>query len=272
NEFSVEICGALKSIVATGARLLRRSGLRGQHKAAVIRLGFMEILRYVQRFYRLCWRDEAHTDQSCGMGDIISSWLQHQGSTHDGSGPLGMHDLVTTCYGGRNRKLGEAMVLTGKPLRQLEKEMLDGQRLQGPLIAAEVHRALQEEGPAATVPLMVASETRSDCRCSAANSGEPELPELQSRCNAPAQDDCVRHSFSHFAAHCQRLTASRIDLEELRERTPSPFLRNIEKMLRNFIVITAEKMRHSVWMLQLLLLLLWQPPCDCVSISRDKGS
>uniref|UniRef100_A0A1I8G821 Lachesin-like n=1 Tax=Macrostomum lignano TaxID=282301 RepID=A0A1I8G821_9PLAT len=43
-------------------------------------------------------------------------------------------------------------------------------------------------------------------------------------------------------------------------------------MLRNLPVITAEKMRHSVWMLQLLLLLLWQPPCDCVSISRDKES
>ncbi|PAA66267.1 hypothetical protein BOX15_Mlig024885g1 [Macrostomum lignano] len=160
NEFSVEICGALKSIVATGAGFCDALGFGDNTKAAVIRLGFMEILRYVQRFYGSAGVTKRTLMQSCGMGDIISSCYNTKdvkwAATHDGSGPLGMHDLVTTCYGGRNRKLGEAMVLTGKPLRQLEKEMLDGQRLQGPLIAAEVHRALQEEGQLQRFPLMVA--------------------------------------------------------------------------------------------------------------------
>uniref|UniRef100_A0A1I8FDE8 NAD_Gly3P_dh_C domain-containing protein n=1 Tax=Macrostomum lignano TaxID=282301 RepID=A0A1I8FDE8_9PLAT len=221
NEFSVEICGALKSIVATGpasATLWASGTTQGCCDPAGLH-GDTAICAAV---LRLRWRDEAHTDAELRHRDIISSCYNTKdvkwAATHDGSGPLGMHDLVTTCYGGRNRKLGEAMVLTGKPLRQLEKEMLDGQ--------PEVHRALQEEGQLQRFPLMVAV---------------------------------------HLI--CSGQMKPRDFIEQLREH---PEHINIEKMLRNLPVITAEKMRHSVWMLQLLLLLLWQPPCDCVSISRDK--
>ena len=42
------------------------------------------------------------------------------------------------CYGGRNRKVSEAFVRTGKPLDELEAEMLGGQKLQGPMTAKEV--------------------------------------------------------------------------------------------------------------------------------------
>ena len=43
----------------------------------------------------------------------------------------GVADLITTCYGGRNRKVSEAFAKTGKSLDELEKEMLNGQKLQG---------------------------------------------------------------------------------------------------------------------------------------------
>ena len=43
-----------------------------------------------------------------------------------------MADLITTCYGGRNRRVSEAFVKTGRPLVDLEAEMLNGQKLQVP--------------------------------------------------------------------------------------------------------------------------------------------
>ena len=42
----------------------------------------------------------------------------------------GVADLITTCYGGRNRKVSEDFAKTGKPLAELETEMLNGQKLQ----------------------------------------------------------------------------------------------------------------------------------------------
>ena len=46
--------------------------------------------------------------------------------------------MITTCYGGRNRKVSEAFAKTGKALAELETEMLNGQKLQGPETAREL--------------------------------------------------------------------------------------------------------------------------------------
>lgn len=58
-------------------------------KAAVIRLGMVEILSFVEKFY-----DDVKKEtffESCGVADLIAS-----------------------CYGGRNRKCAELFVRTGK--------------------------------------------------------------------------------------------------------------------------------------------------------------
>lgn len=44
--------------------------------------------------------------------------------------------------GGRNRKVSEAFVTSGKTIEQLETEMLNGQKLQGPITAKEVNYML----------------------------------------------------------------------------------------------------------------------------------
>ena len=48
--------------------------------------------------------------------------------------------------GGRNRKVSEAFVKTGKTIVELENEMLNGQKLQGPITAEEVNFMLKSKG------------------------------------------------------------------------------------------------------------------------------
>lgn len=55
----------------------------------------------------------------------------------------GFADLVTTCYGGRNRKIGIALSNTTKSLAELEVELMGGQSAQGPITAEEVYVMLK---------------------------------------------------------------------------------------------------------------------------------
>merc|ERR1712110_1366527 len=129
---TVEICGALKNIVACGAGFVDGMKCGDNTKAAVIRIGLMEMIKYAnmhhegqKEFPRL-----ATFFESCGVAD-----------------------LITTCYGGRNRRVSEAFVTTGKSFSELEAEMLGGQKLQGPETAAEVNFMLKQKGLEDQFPL-----------------------------------------------------------------------------------------------------------------------
>lgn len=121
DEDAVEICGALKNIVACGAGFVDGLGLGDNTKAAVIRLGLMEMIKFVDVFY---------------PGSKLSTFFES----------CGVADLITTCYGGRNRKVSEAFVKTGKSIKELEDQMLNGQKLQGPYTAEEVNFMLKNKG------------------------------------------------------------------------------------------------------------------------------
>lgn len=93
-------------------------GLGDNTKAAVIRIGLKEMVRFCRTFYP--------------EGVDVTTFFES----------CGVADLITTCYGGRNRRVSEAFVKTGKPLQELENEMLNGQKLQGFQTAEEVYNML----------------------------------------------------------------------------------------------------------------------------------
>lgn len=117
---AVEICGALKNIVACGAGFVDGMDYGDNTKAAVIRIGLMEMIKFVDTFY---------------PGSKLATFFES----------CGVADLITTCYGGRNRRVAEAFAKTGKSIAELEAEMLNGQKLQGPFTAEEVNYMLKNK-------------------------------------------------------------------------------------------------------------------------------
>ncbi|XP_062830143.1 glycerol-3-phosphate dehydrogenase 1-like protein [Anolis carolinensis] len=128
---TVELCGALKNIVAVGAGFCDGLGFGDNTKAAVIRLGLMEMIAFAKLF--------------CKGTVTLETFLES----------CGIADLITTCYGGRNRKVAEAFACGEKTIEQLEKEMLNGQKLQGPQTSAEVYKILKQKKLIDKFPLFV---------------------------------------------------------------------------------------------------------------------
>lgn len=117
---SVEAFGALKNVVACAAGFAEGQGLGDNTKSAVMRLGAKEMIRFCRLFYPTGFNKDTFME-SCGMAD-----------------------LITTCYGGRNRKVSlefTKRLIAGQSdvtMQSLEKEMLNGQKLQGAETAREV--------------------------------------------------------------------------------------------------------------------------------------
>uniref|UniRef100_A0A6G1SN83 Glycerol-3-phosphate dehydrogenase [NAD(+)] n=1 Tax=Aceria tosichella TaxID=561515 RepID=A0A6G1SN83_9ACAR len=131
---TVEICGALKNIVACAAGFADGLKWGDNTKSAIIRIGLMEIIRFCRLYY--------------GDGLKLATFLES----------CGVADLITTCFGGRNRRVSEQFVLhPEKSLQQLEEELLEGQKLQGPQTAQEVYELLQANKQLDNFPLFVAT-------------------------------------------------------------------------------------------------------------------
>jgi glycerol-3-phosphate dehydrogenase (NAD+) len=160
-----EVCGALKNVVALGAGFIDGLQLGSNTKAAFLRVGLREMAKFCHMFFDGI-KDDTFT-QSCGMAD-----------------------LITTCYGGRNRRCAEAFARQRRnshcindsddeekketdgadqishhfmidhekdcelKWEEIEAELLNGQKLQGTLTAKEVHALLESRGLLSAFPLM----------------------------------------------------------------------------------------------------------------------
>ncbi|XP_062232319.1 glycerol-3-phosphate dehydrogenase [NAD(+)]-like isoform X2 [Phragmites australis] len=127
----VELCGTLKNIVAIAAGLVDGLDMGNNTKAAIMRIG----LREMRAFSKLLFpsvRDNTFFE-SCGVAD-----------------------LITTCLGGRNRRVAEAFARNGgkRSFDDLEADMLQGQKLQGVSTAREVYEVLTYRGWQELFPML----------------------------------------------------------------------------------------------------------------------
>ncbi|XP_038704430.1 glycerol-3-phosphate dehydrogenase [NAD(+)] [Tripterygium wilfordii] len=126
----VELCGTLKNVVAIAAGFVDGLDMGNNTKAAIMRIG----LREMRAFSKLLFPSVKDSTffESCGVAD-----------------------LITTCLGGRNRKVAEAFAKSGgkRSFDELEAEMLQGQKLQGVSTAKEVYEVLTHRGWLELFPL-----------------------------------------------------------------------------------------------------------------------
>ncbi|XP_018482029.2 glycerol-3-phosphate dehydrogenase [NAD(+)] 1, chloroplastic-like [Raphanus sativus] len=126
----VELCGTLKNIVAIATGFVDGLDMGNNTKAAIMRIGLRE-MKALSKLLFPSVKDSTFFE-SCGVADVI-----------------------TTCLGGRNRRVAEAFARSGgkRSFDELEAEMLKGQKLQGVLTAREVYETLDHRGWLEMFPL-----------------------------------------------------------------------------------------------------------------------
>lgn len=129
----VSISGALKNIVALAAGLVEGMGWGDNAKAAVMRVGLMEMVRFGDKFFGATIDQRTFTDESAGVAD-----------------------LITSSSGGRNFRCAKLSVERNQPIEQIEKDELNGQSLQGTLTAVEVNSFLKKQCQEEEFPLFTA--------------------------------------------------------------------------------------------------------------------
>lgn len=124
----MELCGALKNVVALAAGICDGLDSGSNTKAAFIRIGLEEMRKFITHFHPNV--NQQVWFESCGIAD-----------------------LITTCISGRNRKIAEHFARTKKSIQELESELLKGQKLQGTLTLKEVKQVIGRKKIESEFPL-----------------------------------------------------------------------------------------------------------------------
>ncbi|KAI1007540.1 Glycerol-3-phosphate dehydrogenase [NAD(+)] [Podosphaera aphanis] len=129
----VSLGGALKNIVALAAGFVDGKGWGDNAKAAVMRVGLLEMVKFGKEFFGQTVHTGTFTEESCGVAD-----------------------LITSCSGGRNFRCAKLSIQRNVSVTEVERTELNGQKLQGTSTAKEVNLFLKAKGREHAYPLFKA--------------------------------------------------------------------------------------------------------------------
>ncbi|KAL4876961.1 NAD-dependent glycerol-3-phosphate dehydrogenase N-terminus-domain-containing protein [Aspergillus karnatakaensis] len=129
----VALGGALKNIVALAAGFVTGKQWGENTKAAIIRLGVGEMIRFGRTWFPKSVNEKTFTEESAGIADLVAS-----------------------CYGGRNVRSATHAVEKGVSVEEIEKTEMNGQKLQGVSTAQAVYDFLEKHGKTEEFPLFCA--------------------------------------------------------------------------------------------------------------------
>lgn len=129
----VSLGGALKNIVALAAGFVDGRGWGDNAKAAIMRVGLMEMVKFGKEFFGETVCTGTFTEESAGVAD-----------------------LITSCSSGRNFRCAKMAVQRGVSVDEVERTELNGQMLQGTSTAREVNSFLKARGKEREYPLFTA--------------------------------------------------------------------------------------------------------------------
>jgi len=129
----VSLSGALKNIVALAAGFVDGKGWGDNAKAAIMRVGLLEMVKFGRQFFGETVSAGTFTEESAGVAD-----------------------LITSCSGGRNFRCAKKSIEQGLSVEEVEQKELDGQKLQGTSTAREVNSFLKARGLEHEYPLFTA--------------------------------------------------------------------------------------------------------------------
>lgn len=138
----VSLGGALKNIVALAAGFVEGRGWGDNAKAAVMRVGLLEMVKFGKEFFGQTVSAATFTEESAGVAD-----------------------LITSCSGGRNFRCAKLAIERGVTVDEIEAQELNGQKLQGTSTAKEVNSFLKAKGREDEYPLFKAVLGELLCFC-----------------------------------------------------------------------------------------------------------